>query len=260
MLPFARGWPRTGRQRWTGDPWPERADSPARLLGVSRILGIGTVELDDLIQGWIAATAVAERERRVAAIVGAAAVVAVRAARMNGISDEDAEDVAQHTCAKLVQHLSNGGRFTTSASAFVWRVAENRARDLHRSRKRTSEGNARLLAEVEVEQASAADPRARWADAERQRFVVGIVRDALLVAPENYRTVIQRHYIDGEPIEDLAETYYRRKVDAGEVDVTDPRAVGIARKKARDLVDQHLKRGRDWLQKRILAAMEGEGN
>ena len=104
------------------------------------------MELDDLIQGWIAATAVAERERRVAAIVGAATVVAVRAARMNGISDEDAEDVAQHTCAKLVQHLSNGGRFTTSASAFVWRVAENRARDLHRSRKRTSEGNARLLA------------------------------------------------------------------------------------------------------------------
>lgn len=146
-----------------------------------------------------------------------------------------------------------------NAGGWVWKTSFNRTNDLHRANKRTEKRNKRFLAESAPD-LGRPDPVAFWATAESQLFVKGQVRDALAQAPDNYRRALQRHYFDGEAVEDIAEAYYLDMVSSGAVELADPTKVALARKQARNRIDQHLKRGRDWLKKHIAGANGEEGN
>jgi DNA-directed RNA polymerase specialized sigma24 family protein len=205
----------------------------------------------------------AERDRLADAIAELARPIAVRAARCRGLNDEDADDVAQHSCSRLLTFLQEGGRVNENPEALVWRIAERVTLDVHRRRQRADARDQRWLAETTVAHETVENPRMFWETAENQLQAKAQVREALEEAPENYRVAIQRVYFDGEQAEDIADEYYRAKVAAGEVDETSTATREHARKQARNKIDQQLKRGRDWLRKRLLGKLqddEKEGN
>ncbi|NOY92982.1 MAG: sigma-70 family RNA polymerase sigma factor [Deltaproteobacteria bacterium] len=184
-------------------------------------------------------------------IVAAASPIAVRAARALNLRQHDVEDVAQHASAKLVEMLERGERPRGNVEALVWRMAENRSRDIHRARKRRTDGKQRLTQELRTANQSSPNPEAIWLTRERQAWAQTIVRDALEEAPKLYRIAIRRHYLEGVPVEELANGYYATLVAAGEVNEADPASAQAAARKARNRADQHLKRGRDWLRRRL---------
>ena len=189
-------------------------------------------------------------------IVQASSPIATRAARALNLDTHDAEEVAEFASTKLVQMLERGERPRGSAEALVWRMAENRSRDLHRARRRRADGKERLAQELEAASATSSDPETLWLSRERQAWAQTVVREALEEAPKTYRVAIRRHYLEGIPIEALADEHYAEMLAAGDVDEQDPTSVRSAEKKARNRADQHLKRGRDWLRRRLAKCLD----
>lgn len=174
----------------------------------------------------------------------AAAQIALRAARGQGLSSEDSEDVAQASAMKLLTMIGRG-ESPVQAEALVWRIAENKAKDAHRRRQSKQRGVDRLTNEVYAQSQSAEDAESLWLKREARDHAKKVVRKALTLAPENYRVALE-HHLDGLPVEMLAETFYATMVAEGAVARSDE-SVSRAKKKARNRADQHLKRGKDWL-------------
>jgi len=103
---------------------------------------------------------------------------------------------------------------------------------------------------------SAPSPEALFLDHEKQAELRRLVRDALGRAPENYRRVIERHYLDGVPIDEIAAEYYEGI--SSDVDGSDSAAVESAQKRARNRVDQHLTRAKQWLRQQLADALTRE--
>lgn len=213
--------------------------------------------LEELVQSWYEGTEDAEELTR--RIVLLARPIAEQAARGLNLREADVEDVAQHACDKLVARLASSGEPVTSPKALVWRIAQNKARDLHRRRKTQNEGREKLKQEPSYLSARSADPETVWLEREKQERRRALLRAALEQAPENYRRVVVLHYLEELSVEAIADRYYQEAVEAGSVPEGDPAAVTKARRRARNRVDQQLKRGRDWLKKRIALALEKEG-
>lgn len=188
------------------------------------------------------------------AIVEETVAIATRAGRAKKLSTHDAEDVAQNTAHRFVVLLESGER-PEAPDAFVWRMATNAAVDIHRARKRRSEGRERLMQSVDVLHASTQDAEADWLALERQTAAQRHVRAALARAPENYRVALE-HHLDGMPVEILADSYYAAMVADGDVDTEVPAGVQRAKKRARNRADQHLKRGKAWLQAELQALIQ----
>jgi DNA-directed RNA polymerase specialized sigma24 family protein len=185
-------------------------------------------------------------------IVELARPIAKNAARSSGLGEADSDDVAQHAIDKLAEQSKRPDVRIDRPDALVWRIAENKARDLHRRRKRRSEGDERLKRDPTVTGGHVASPEELHLDRENANQVQAIVRDALRVAPDNYKRVLELHFIEGVAIEAIAARYYEEM--RGEVDTKDPVAVRQAQKRARDRVDQHLTRGKRWLAQRVAHA------
>ncbi len=190
----------------------------------------------------------------VAAEVGA---IAERAARSMSLDDASAHDVAQKVSAKLVEILVRR-ESVTNPDSYVWSMASNAARDLHRKTTRDRAGKDKLLAHDQVLGEPPMDPEAYWMEKERQAEMGAMLRAALHEAPDNYRRALEEHHLKGRPVEELADENYLALVDAGEVDENDDNSVAKARKKARNRADQHIKRGRDWLRKYLSEHMEAK--
>ena len=189
-------------------------------------------------------------------VSGAAVEVALRAARGAGASSSDAEDVAQAVALKLVEVLRGGG-WPEDGDAVVWRMAVNRTRDLQRRGAAALRKADGFSAELEVGERAALDAEALWLRREEQEEARRLVAAALERAPSNYGRVLRAQLSD-VPAEVLAEEYFAEAVSAGRVDVHDAAAVEAARKRARNLVDQHLKRAKDWLRKQVDAARDAD--
>lgn len=220
-------------------------------------------ELDQLVEQWRTATAAARPllERQMFDI---ARPLAVRAAKAQDLSKEDAADVAQLSCEKLLIYLRKGGEIVTRARGFVWRVASNAAIDLHRKRQRHDKGQKRLARELgdgtkmmsssgqqSPAQSSATNGESLWSGRERQQQLRTLVAELLSQAPDTYRRALQHIDMEEQPRELLVQEYYQQRVAAGEVDESDEAAVSHARRQERNRVDQHVKRGRDWLRRKL---------
>ncbi|MCB9609774.1 MAG: sigma-70 family RNA polymerase sigma factor [Polyangiaceae bacterium] len=177
--------------------------------------------------------------------------IAYRAACGMNLDGPDAEEVAQEVATKFVKRLESGERPRGNPEALLWRMAENRSRDVHRARKRQTQGKQRLGLELTATADVAPDAETVWLTRERQVRVEEIVREVLKEAPASYQNAIRSHYLEGVPVEELANANYAELVVAGEVDERDPASVREAERRARNRADQHLKRGRDWLRMRL---------
>jgi DNA-directed RNA polymerase specialized sigma24 family protein len=215
-------------------------------------------EIDELVRQWARVLGGADRSELERKITAAAHRIAFRAAKSTKLSDSNAEEVAQDACEKLARFLDGGGRFESNADGWVWRTASNGARDIQRGETQQRIGFAGAHREALAAPHHTASPESLWLEEERQRHVRAVIGPLVEKAPTNYREVLRRHFFEDVPIEDLASERFRAMADAGEFDQSDPEAVASARRKARNIVDQHLKRGRDWLRKR-LAKLGEEG-
>lgn len=208
--------------------------------------------LNELMEAWRAATPETRSTHLLGEIAEAAERVARDGAKRYRLPDADVDDVAQEVSARFVSDLRPGGSIPERPEAFVWRMAENRATDLWRAVARGRGAVERLTGEASSLPPSE-DPERLWIGLEDQDWARRTVRELLEQAPENYKVTLRRHYLDEVPIDDLAEETYRRLLsEQGELSEVD---AFLLRKKARNLVDQHLKRGKDWLRKRIAERM-----
>ena len=203
-------------------------------------------ETDKLLLEWVGAGA--DRPALEARLAELMRPIAFRAARSYRLEDADADDVAQRACQKILAFLQNGQRIETNADAFVWRTAENLARDLLRSRKRAkaradkTESDTVALAEPET-------PETRWLELEEREAIRERVRTVIDGSP--YEDVLRPHYIEEVSVEELADKRFRELVAQGNIDESDPVAAALEKRRARNLIDQRLKRGRIWLRKRL---------
>jgi RNA polymerase sigma factor (sigma-70 family) len=205
----------------------------------------GNTELASLVGQWFRGIPVDPLLER--AIVAAIGVVASRAARARNVPAADVDDVVQETCAKFFEVVRRMPGPPENPEGLVWRMAQNLALDLHRRHQRGAQRDERFRGEAGTAAEEAVGAESQWLSEERQRWLTEEVRAGLERAPESYRSALRRHYLEGVPIEQIAEGKYREMVAAGTVDERDPAAVHAARRKARNLIDQHLRRGRDWL-------------
>lgn len=160
---------------------------------------------------------------------------------------DEQNDLAQHVSDRFVRRLKERRLAPDRAEALVWRMAENRARDYFRAAQRGRDAMDRFADELAT-QGSDPDPETLWLKRERKVWAERIVREVLASAPDNYRRAIERHWLNEESVEEMAEEYFRELVGEREVDAAEQAAL---RKRARNRVDQHLKRGRDWLRTRL---------
>lgn len=206
------------------------------------------------MQQWSALGRRRDRTAAEEAIVKAARPIAIRVARSRGMSEADADDIAQEACSKLLQSLADRGMPIGSAEAYLWRIAENVTTDARRSRGRQRAKNDAFQLHVETTGGHSEDAEALWLRREGRASLVEHLEAGLEAAPTNYRNAIQRR-LDGDTIEEIAADYYREMVETGQVDESDTTSASSARRKARNRADQHMKRGIAWLQKWLVEKM-----
>lgn len=214
--------------------------------------------LEELMQQWSALGRGSDRTDTEGAILKSARPIAVRVARSRGMSEADADDIAQETCSRLLRSLADRGAPTGSAEAYLWRIAENATTDAQRSRGRHRAKTDAFQRHIDTTGRHSEDAEAQWLKREERALLVEHLKAGLEAAPENYRNAIQRR-LDGETAEEIAADYYREMVAAGEVDESDGVSASSARRKARNRADQHMKRGIAWLQKWLVEKMSEDG-
>ena len=212
---------------------------------------MGEEALQDLVDQWCRGErSDGVRER----IGGLCRELARRAAKGAGLDDADAHDVAQKTALAFDRAYLERSVPLERAEAMAIRIALNAARDVHRRRARAESKRQRLEQEAEVAPARDLGAEERLLAAETQVALQEQLRAALADAPETYRRVIQLHFFEEQPIEEIANTYLAEMRAAGEVT---PGQEEVAAKRARNRADQHLSRAKRWLKRRLLATMEG---
>lgn len=210
--------------------------------------------LQQLVDRWYAEQRPAPLQEPIATM---ARPLAMRAAATSGAVDGEVEDIAQHAVERFVKQLHRRDKRVDHADALLWRIAENKAKDGHRRRKRRDEGTERLLHDPTAFEDGPSSPERLYFEEENRKRLAETVKAALAKAPESYRRVIEDHFLNEIPIEDIAERYYAEIAE--DVDASDGPAVAAARKKARNRADQHLTRGKRWLKQRLADLMTEDG-
>lgn len=226
-------------------------------IGYNRRSG-GTVivkaRLDSLVHSWPEAGAGDPEDGLLDAIAREATALALRCTRGFRLSADLQKDIAQHVSDRFVRLVRETRKPPDRPEALVWRMTENRVRDHFRKVQRDRDALDRFAQEP-ASQTPDPDPELLWLQRERQERAERLVREVLATAPENYRQAIERHWLNGEPIESLVDDHFR-ELSANRVLDADEHVV--LRRKARNRVDQHLKRGRDWLRKRLSERLREE--
>lgn len=211
-------------------------------------------QLKELVEAWRAARGEARGTSLLGEVASATTRIARDSAKRYRLPDGDVDDVAQEVSARFVADLRDAGLIPERPEALVWRMSENRAKDLWRAARRGRNAIDRFTAEATI-QPAVQDPEGLWLDRERQIWSQRTVRELLKQAPENYQTVLRRHYLEGVSIETMAEEEFQSQLRLGAGEPSEVDALSL-RRKARNRIDQHLKRGRDWLRKRLDERLE----
>lgn len=199
-------------------------------------------ELNELVEAWYGEIDSPSLTR---AVLEAARQLAVRAASGARMSDADADEVAQHCCDKLLPYLQR--ERVEKAEAWVWTVALNRVRDIQRREQRTAKRDASLRGEPSYLSARSADPEEFWIAHEEVAWRRERLKEALDAAPERYRTIVTRVYLEDVAVETIADEYYQEAAAEPGFASSDAALVEVTRKRARNRADQHVKRSIAWL-------------
>ncbi len=120
-------------------------------------------------------------------------------------SADDAEDVVQDAFLKLHRQLHADGKASVAnGSAWLYRVAHNRAMDLRRKRKRRAEHQqpvADLRTRREADRADAADP----ADVAAERDHVQAALDELDHLPGQQQQIVRLKVMQGLTLREIAD-------------------------------------------------------
>jgi DNA-directed RNA polymerase specialized sigma24 family protein len=175
------------------------------------------------------------------------------------LSPEDQEDATQQAATRVFEALRKGA--VSNLEAFARRVAYHCAVDAWRRLqmdKQSSEigENAGPLGELGIDGLAAPTPE--WLVGERQRrqalsVAEAEVRELLATAPDNYRHVLARLYLDNQTFEDLVDEEIRRRVEAGATSVQGSQDL-VERQRARNAVHAWHSRALRWLQQRAPSA------
>jgi DNA-directed RNA polymerase specialized sigma24 family protein len=184
--------------------------------------------------------------------------LAERGAICAGVPEHAVPDIAQEVSDRFVRRLRAGSSVPEAPDGYVWRMAENRGRDWHRARAREAKGQSRLERE-ELEPAQEW-PETIWLERESRAELVERVRSLVERAPENYRRVLTRHYLDDEPIETVVTEYLEEEQGANPDARLDAEALEAARRRVRQRVDAHLSRARRWLRSQLAQHPGGESS
>lgn len=175
------------------------------------------------------------------------------------LSPEDQEDATQQAAARVFEALRKGA--VTNVEAFARRVAYHCAVDAWR-RLQTDKQSAEI-GENTVPLGHRCDdglapPTPEWLVSERQRrqalsVVETEVRALLATAPDNYRHVLVRLYLENRTFEDLVDDELRRRIETGGTsaqDSLDP----AERQRVRNAVHAWHSRALRWVQQRAPSA------
>ncbi|HKU43633.1 MAG TPA: RNA polymerase sigma factor [Polyangiales bacterium] len=125
------------------------------------------------------------------------AAVLFRLARRRLTSDEDARDVVQQTLLQL-HRARNDFRAGARLRPWLFTIAMNLVREHYRKQRRRREQS---LESAPLE----AEPVSEPAEAEAARDRSARVRAALAGLPDNQREVIELHWFESCPYEDIAQ-------------------------------------------------------
>lgn len=172
------------------------------------------------------------------------------------LSAHDEEDAVQQAVAKILEALQRGA--ISNLPAYARRVAYHCAVDAWR-RARTAKDtvafddcSADPMADVSTDALRPATPEHLASEKQRLERLPGVsedLRTLLSTAPENYRRVLVRLYLDAQSFEDLVDDEISRRIVAGELCPTrvhDP----AERQRVRNVVHAWHSRALRWLQQR----------
>jgi DNA-directed RNA polymerase specialized sigma24 family protein len=171
------------------------------------------------------------------------------------LSPEDQEDATQQAATRVFEALRKGA--VTNVEGFARRVAYHCAVDAWR-RLQMDKQSTEICENTAPLGAQALDglaaPTPEWLVGERQRrqalsVAEAEVRELVATAPDNYRHVLVRLYLDNRTFEDLVEEELRRRVEAGATSAQssqDP----AERQRVRNAVHAWHSRALRWLQQR----------
>ncbi len=175
------------------------------------------------------------------------------------LSPDDQEDATQQAATRVFEALRKGT--VTHVEAFARRVAYHCAVDAWR-RLQMDKQSTEICENTGPLGAQAIDglaaPTPEWLVGERQRrqalsVAEAEVRELLASAPDNYRHVLARLYLDNRTFEDLVDEELRRRVEAGTTSAQssqDP----VERQRVRNAVHAWHSRALRWLQQRAPSA------
>src|SRR5690606_27739480 len=151
----------------------------------------GVTQLSELVEAWRRAVGGSAATNLLGEIANAAARVARKSAKRYRLPEADVDDVAQEVSARFVADLRDGGLVPERPEAFVWRMSENRAKDLWRAVGRGWGAVEKLTGEASS-LPRGEDPEGLWLGRERQVWAQRTVRELLEQAPDNYKSALRR--------------------------------------------------------------------
>lgn len=196
----------------------------------------------------------------------------VRGKRMRGLSDDDLNAVAQDVvnghllkngtlgCGVLLA-IESGAVTPGNEDAYTRSAALNRAksrqRELARSPVQLARTDDPVPEPVDDPRQSAHAPSALVEEKERRntlRIAVERIRTLLDQAPDNYRYIIEQHYLAERDLEDLVEEQFAlgRQEGTSTSAALDPEG---DRRRAQDRVHQWHARALDWLRERVMQSV-----
>lgn len=164
-----------------------------------------------------------------------------------------AEDLAQVTAIRVLKAFAGGCTTPERLPAYVAAAARNA---LMSHRRKASSRREELTDAIDDEAPAepGASPEEGLAGAQEARIQRERVRELVASMPAAYREVINRHYLEEQPIEALVEDEITARLTREGRDPGDTLARDAARLNARRTVDQRLSRARSWLAQRLAPA------
>jgi DNA-directed RNA polymerase specialized sigma24 family protein len=206
--------------------------------------------LSTLVQQWRLAISDADRRSAETRVAEVATELAKAGARSVGLPLEASLDVAQKVSERFLRRLHGGGPPPEAADQYVWRMAENAGRDWHRAERRRAANEERLAREQVI--SAPASPEEFWLDSEQREATARRVRELLDAAPENYRRVLTRFFLEECSIETIVDEYLQEEIATHEGEATALERSDL-RHRVRQRIDAYLSRGKKWIRTRLAA-------
>lgn len=173
------------------------------------------------------------------------------------LSAHDQDDAVQQAIARIIEALQRGA--VSNLPAYARRVAYHCAVDAWRRARAAKDTSAfdddrstDPISDVAIDALRLPTPEHLTSEKQRIERLHGVsedLRKLLSTAPDNYRNVLVRLYLDAQSFEDLVDEEISRRIAAGDLSPTNVRDP-VERQRVRNVVHAWHSRALRWLQQR----------